>query len=105
MTKLDPIDGYAVLINTFTVRPEKAEALLALLEEATETMRRMPGFVSANLHLSENRERIVNYAQWRSKADFEAMLKNPQAQPHLKEAAGLAESYDPVIYDLRYSGE
>lgn len=47
MTRLDPRDGYAVLINTFRVAPERAEELMALLERATqETMRFQPGFVS-----------------------------------------------------------
>ena len=103
MAMLDPTDGYAVLINTFTVQPEKAEALLRMLEEATEIMRRMPGFVSANLHVSQDRKRVVNYAQWRSKADFEAMLGNADARPHMQAAADLAEGYEPVLYSLEYS--
>ena len=103
MTKLDPSDGYAVLINTFTIQPEKAEALVKVLAEATETMRTMTGFVSANLHISRDRTRVVNYAQWRSDADYKAMLGNEQAQPHMKEAAGLAESFEPMVYSLEYS--
>ena len=92
-----------MLINTFHVRPEQAEALIGVLRDATDTMRRMPGFVSANLHLSRDRARVVNYAQWRSNADFQAMLGNADAQPHMKAAADLAESYEPVLYALEYS--
>lgn len=103
MTKLDPSDGYAVLINTFTVHPERAEELVKVLAEATATMRSMAGFVSANLHVSRDRTRVVNYAQWRSDADFKAMLGNERAQPHMKTAADLAESYDPMVYALEYS--
>ena len=104
MTKLDPSDGHAVLINTFIVRPEKAEELVKVLAEATETMRTMAGFVSANLHVSRDRTRVVNYAQWRSDADFKAMLGNEDARPHIKAAADLAESYEPMVYSLEYSG-
>lgn len=104
MANLDPSDNYAVLINTFSIKPEKANALLKCLTEATETMKRLPGFISANLHLSDDRTRVVNYAQWRSKADFMTMLQNPDAQPHMKAAAELAESFEPVIYSLEYSG-
>ena len=83
MAMLQPKSGCLVLINTFKVAPERAEELLALLERATEqTMRFRPGFISANLHLSADRTRIVNYAQWRSRADFEAMLKDPAARVH-----------------------
>lgn len=103
MTTLDPQDDYVTLINTFQVRPERAEALAEYLHHASEVMRKLPGFVSANLHVSEDRTRVVNYAQWRAKADLEAMYRNPQAQPHLKKAAELAESFDPVLYTLRYS--
>ena len=104
MTKLDPEDGYTVLINTFQVQPERTEELIAVLVDATDVMRRMPGFVSANLHLSRDRTRVVNYAQWRSDADFQAMLKNAEAQPHLKAATDLAQSYEPALYTLEYSG-
>jgi quinol monooxygenase YgiN len=104
MARLDPKDGYAVLINTFRVAPERAEELMTLLQRATEeTIRFQPGFVSANLHLSADRTRIVNYAQWRSQADFEAMLENPTARPHIAEAGRVATSFDPVIFELRYS--
>ncbi len=103
MTTLDPSDGYVTLINTFQVKPERAHELTELLHHASEVMRNVPGFVSANLHVSEDKTRVVNYAQWRSKADLERMYGNPEAQPHLKGAADLAESYDPVLYDLRFS--
>jgi quinol monooxygenase YgiN len=106
MATLDPQDRYAVLINTFHVAPERAEELLAVLAEATqETMRFRPGFISANLHLSLDRARLVNYAQWRSRAHFEAMLQDPQARAHMKQAADIASSFDPVLYELRYSDE
>ena len=102
MTTLDPSDGYLTLINTFEVSPENADKLADVLHEASGPISRMQGFISANLHVSADRKRVVNYAQWRSRADFEAFQKNPDAQPHMKQAADLAESFDPVLYDLRY---
>ncbi len=104
LTTLNPSDGYAVLINTFRVQPERAEALIKILADATDTMRNMPGFVSANLHLSSDKTRVVNYAQWRSQTDFEMMLQNEEAKPHMKAAADLADSYEPILYSLRVSG-
>jgi catechol 2,3-dioxygenase-like lactoylglutathione lyase family enzyme/quinol monooxygenase YgiN len=103
-TTLDASAGHLTLINTFSVEPERADELLALLSEATETtMRHLPGFISANLHLSGDRRHIANYAQWRSRADFDAMLKNPEAQVHMREAAAIAQSFDPVFYELRHT--
>lgn len=88
-----------VLINTFTVQPERADALVALLAQATDAvMRHRPGFVGIKLHVSLDRARVVNYAQWRSKADFDAMLADPKAREHMGNAAALAEGFEPVLY-------
>ena len=104
MTTLDPADGYVVLINTFTVDPDKAEDLLAELSLATETgMRRRPGFVSANLHISSDRRHVANYAQWRTQEDLDAMMADLAAQDHMRKAADIATSFDPIYYELRES--
>lgn len=101
-TVLDADAGSMVFINTFTVEPERSEELLAGLRKATEELiQHQPGFISANLHLSRDKKRIVNYAQWRTQGDYEAMAKNPDVQAHMRELAGLAQSFEPVFYDLR----
>jgi heme-degrading monooxygenase HmoA len=89
----------ATLINVFTVTPENQQRLVDVLTEATEkVMQHMPGFVSANIHASSDGERVVNYAQWASGADFEAMQKNPEAGEHMAEAAAIAVSFEPHLY-------
>ncbi len=104
MVTLDPKAGYVVLINTFTVDPSKAEALLNALSHATEHgMRQRPGFISANLHLSHDKRHVTNYAQWRSQADLNAMMSDPAARAHMGKAAGIADSFDPIYYELRES--
>ena len=102
MTTLDPGDDYFTMINTFEVEPENADKLADVLHEASGPISKLPGFVSANLHLSLDRKRVVNYVQWRTRADFEAMQNNPDVKPHMKEAADLAKSFEPVFYTLRY---
>ncbi|MEV4620793.1 antibiotic biosynthesis monooxygenase [Asanoa sp. NPDC049573] len=94
------------LINTFTVDPARAEDLLETLSRATEqTMRHLPGFVSANLHVSDDRRHVANYAQWVSAADFKAIFDDPAVAAHMREAAEIAESFAPIIYELRESHE
>jgi hypothetical protein len=45
MVTLDPQSGDLVLINTFTVDPDKADALLSALSKATENgMKQRPRF-------------------------------------------------------------
>lgn len=63
-------------------------------------MRAQPGFISANLHKSLDGTRVVNYAQWRSKAEFEAMLQNPDCKPHMGECAKLAQRFEPMLYSV-----
>ena len=102
MVILDPASDALVLINTFTVDPAKADELLDALSKATEHgMKQRPGFISASLHVSRDRKHVANYAQWRSQADLDAMMNDPEAQAHMREAGGLAISFDPIYYDLR----
>jgi hypothetical protein len=45
----------------------KKIGLFELLKEATEnTMSKLPGYLSANLHFSDDKKTITNYAQWAS---------------------------------------
>jgi quinol monooxygenase YgiN len=91
------------LINVFTVKPEKQQALVDLLIEATDrTMKKQPGFVSATIHRSLDGTKVVNYAQWRSKGDFDAMRSNPDARPHMEAAAALA-TFDPIVCEVAES--
>lgn len=102
MTTLDPKSGYVVLINTFTVEPDNADELFTALSRATEEgMRRRPGFVSANLHMSPDKRHIANYAQWRSQGDIDAMMVDADARAHMREAAAIATSFEPLYYELR----
>ncbi len=86
------------LINVFTVRPEDQDKLVKMLNDATErTMRHQPGFVSASFHKSLDGVRVANYAQWKTREDFEAMLKNPEATEHMKAIAAIA-TFDAHLY-------
>ena len=88
------------LINVFSVAPDRQQELAKLLIEATEqTMRHQPGFISANIHTSFYGRYVVNYAQWRSRDAFEAMLRNPDARPHMTRASALA-SFDPILCEV-----
>src|SRR5215510_9118255 len=88
------------LINVFTVEPAKQEQLVRLLIDATEqTMKHLPGFLSANIHRSLDGTRVVNYAQWRSREDFDAMRQEPRTKPHMDAAAALAR-FDPIFCEV-----
>ena len=91
------------LVNVFSVRPENQQKLVDMLVEATdETMKKMPGFISASIHRSLDGTKVVNYAQWRSKTDFDAMRQNPAAQPHMAAVAAIA-TFDPILCEVSES--
>jgi len=101
MSHISPTDRLATVINVFTVDPSKQDQLVELLTRATDdTIRHLPGFISANVHKSVDGTRVANYAQWRSREDLEAMLRHPAALPHLQEVTALATSTDPHVYEV-----
>lgn len=88
------------LVNVFTVSPDKQPELADVLARAThETMQHIPGFISATIHKSVDGTKVINYAQWRSKADFAALKKNSQARRHMEAAAALA-SFEPIVCEV-----
>jgi len=100
MTTIAKGANVVTLINVFTVAPDNQYKLATLLIEATErTMRHLPGFVSANIHQSFDGTKVINYAQWKTREDFQAMQQNPQAKPHLQAAAALA-SFEPILCEV-----
>ena len=101
MTTIQVEPPVCTLVNVFAVKPENQQQLIDLLVEAVEhTMKQLPGFISSNLHKSYDGKQVVNYVQWRSQEDFETMMHNPLAQPHMQAAAALAESYNPVLCEV-----
>ena len=104
MTTINNEANICTLINVFKVAPEKHQELLELLKEATEkVMCKIPGYISANLHISHDKSIITNYAQWESLEHFQKMLKNEEAQKHMKLAAQIAKEFHPVTYNSIWS--
>jgi len=100
MTYIDGSKKICTLINVFTVDPEKCQSLFELLKEATENvMSKLPGYISANLHISDDQKTITNYAQWKSLEDFAQIQKNEEARKHMQKAAELASEFKPVTYN------
>jgi antibiotic biosynthesis monooxygenase (ABM) superfamily enzyme len=92
------------VINVFTVAPEKHLGLYDILKAATEkVMSKLPGYISANIHISHDKKTVTNYAQWASLEDFQAMLKNEEAQEHMKQAGEIATEIRPITYDIVWS--
>ncbi len=98
---IDAANAVVTLINVYEVEPERQAELAQLLADATEkVMRRLPGFISVSIHCSFDGTRVVNYAQWTSKEDFDRLFKDPQAQSQIKRFAAVAKSVSPALYQV-----
>jgi quinol monooxygenase YgiN len=105
MATISTSNDLVTLVNVFTVAPERQQELIDLLVAATEAvMNGLPGFIAANIHRSLDGKRVINYAQWRSRADFETMLKNPAAGEHMAAVAKIA-TFEPNLYTVVYTDE
>lgn len=99
MATIDNAGHYCTLINVFTVAPEKQVELFEHLKDATEqVMSKLPGYVSANLHLGDDKKTVTNYAQWATLEDYQNALKDEGALKHMKLAASMAIEFKPVTY-------
>ena len=106
MVTISKDDDLVTLINVFTVAPEDQQRLVDVLVEATQAvMRKQPGFISANIHRSLDGTRVTNYAQWRSREAFEAMLGDREAAERMGEAARIAERFEPHLYEVTFVDE
>jgi quinol monooxygenase YgiN len=101
MTVITAHADHVTLINVFTVQPDRARELAGLLTAATEdVMQHIDGFISANIHLSTDGTRVVNYAQWRDADAMQAMRQNPAALEHMALCAEMADGFEPHLYTV-----
>jgi len=91
------------LINVFETTPEKQQELIDQWVRFTEAVRNEPGYLGTALHKSTDGTRVINYAHWRSQADFDAFLKRQGAD--FAQSGQHASRIDPHTYDVVYLDE
>jgi hypothetical protein len=90
------------LIDVFTCPEERQNELVAALDKATaEVLRHQRGFIAASIHASLDRTRVVNYAQWATVEDFDAMRDVPAVEDQRAQIMAIAESADPRLFVVR----
>jgi heme-degrading monooxygenase HmoA len=73
--------GPVILINTFQVAPEEADALLEAWAADAAHLKRQPGFISAQLHRGIAGSGVfLNHAVWESVQAFRDAFADPQFQ-------------------------
>ena len=94
--------GVMTLINVFAVDPENQQRLIAVLKEGTEAiMRKRAGYISASIHVSKDGRRVINYSQWKSVKDIEAMRQHPDVGPYMKRVASLG-TFEAIACEVSY---
>ncbi|MGW0215659.1 antibiotic biosynthesis monooxygenase [Micromonospora chokoriensis] len=73
--------GFVAIVTFPTDGPETARKLVELATGGVqEWIRAVPGFLSANYHISSDGTQVVNYAQWSSEAAYrESFTNNPRS--------------------------
>lgn len=95
-------DEILTMIITFVCAEVRQNELVEALSRATtDLFEHLDGFISASLHVSLDRTRVVNYAQWRSVEDLDRAQVDPKVQEHLAEVLAIAESVDPRLFHVR----
>ncbi|GHO85629.1 antibiotic biosynthesis monooxygenase [Dictyobacter formicarum] len=105
MTRIAKDRPVITVVSVFTVEPKNQQRLLNILIKATNVViRHMPGYVSANFHQSLDGRNVVNYAQWRSQEDIEAMMRDATVQEFMQEVNKLA-TVASQLYRVAYTDE
>ena len=91
------------LINVFETTPEQQQALIEQWIRFTEEVKKEPGYLGTALHRSNDGTRVINYAQWRSQADFDRFLQKYGAQ--FAQFGQHASRVDPHVYDVVFLDE
>jgi quinol monooxygenase YgiN len=97
-------NGVVTQINVFTTTPDRQQALIDLLIEAATSAQATPGWISASLHRSLDGTRVVNYAQCKDMASWQAVMERLKAG-NFFERNRLLGTAAPGLYDVVFTLE
>jgi quinol monooxygenase YgiN len=83
MPKIEANKGVITQVNVFSVSPENQQPLIDLLIEAANSVRDVPGWMSASIHRSLDGQSVVNYAQCENQAAWEAVMAKLRREGYL----------------------
>jgi len=86
------------LINIFETKSEQQQALIDAWIRFVESVKEEQGLIGTALHRSTDGTRVINYAQWRSEADYSRFVQKYREQMEARRP--LAERVDPHLYEV-----
>lgn len=73
-------DSFTQVVQ-FEVDPGQQDLLIqTVVAEVERWVRHRPGFLSSTFHASLDGHHVLNYAQWRTKTDFDGFTKDPEGE-------------------------
>jgi heme-degrading monooxygenase HmoA len=99
MTEIRENSGVVTQITTVKVPPDRQEDVINLMTERARFMATQPGFVSINLHRSEDGSHVVNYIQWKDRKQLEAAHHSPEFRKKWPKF-GEPDEIEPCLYEV-----
>lgn len=102
-TTRTPERNALTVIFEFDIEAEEQQPLRVGIERLIrEVVSRQPGFVAANLHVSRDGQKVLNYLEWESLEAFERFRDDEDKQRRIRSVIG---SYGPKprVYDLVFT--
>jgi quinol monooxygenase YgiN len=99
MTTIVAKSQLTTVVTVFTVEPEHQQELVDILLDASRFIRRQPGFVSLNIHSSEDATHVMTYSQWQSREAFDDGVQNATVIPYVQAVLKLA-TFEPHFYEV-----
>jgi quinol monooxygenase YgiN len=91
------------VVIIFAVEPVRQQELVDIVIEFLETtVKYQPGFVSSSIHKSIDGVRVMNYAQWKTQADYQAFINNTEVQAQGKKLSNF-QLHEAHVYEVAVS--
>jgi heme-degrading monooxygenase HmoA len=100
MSETRKTDGICTQIATIKLPPDNQEEIVNLMVERARFMATQPGFVSVNLHRSEDGGHIVNYVQWANADKLVAAHHLSELRKKWPRFGELARDIEPCLYEV-----
>ena len=100
MTDIAENQGIVTQITTVKMKPTNQDEVLQLMEERAKFMATQPGFVSVNLHRSQDGSHVVNYVQWTNAEKLKAAHHSTEFRAKWPRFGELVQEVEPCLYEV-----
>lgn len=100
MSQISKSNGICTQITTVKLSPANQDEVIKLMVERAHFMATQPGFVSINIHRSQDGGHLVNYVQWTNPEKLAAAHHSPEFREKWPRFGELVRDVEPCLYDV-----